>query len=286
MKSARRFDRAVRPFARALPASIALPAIDRIAVVTARLHALTGGRLLPAGVSRFPERIEALLGAPFTEAERARLIETRLAFLGLRVLVQLLVHDPVRRPGPERLPRITVGGEEHLTSAHAAGRGAVLITAHFGVPALVRAVLRGRGEEMIGIGDSPVRGVDVLFAGDVWARARQMNRLGKLLADNRACLFLVDTARPPAVEVPFLARRLSISLGAFRVAARTGAPLLPVFALRHADALRVDITPPLAPGGSGKSALGVAIVEFSRRYATYARRFPSQLLAYEPISSG
>src|SRR5438477_316919 len=114
--------------------------------------------------------------------------------------------DDVSDPANDRAPARPSGARPPMKSARRFDRA-------------VRAVLRGRGEEMIGIGDSPIRGVDVLFAGDVWARARQMNRLGKLLADNRACLFLVDTARPPAVEVPFLARRLSISLGAFRVAA-------------------------------------------------------------------
>src|SRR5262245_30377941 len=50
-----------------------------------------------------------------------------------------------RRAATALLPRIDVRGVDHLASALDSGRGAVVISTHFGFPHLIRMVLTERG---------------------------------------------------------------------------------------------------------------------------------------------
>jgi lauroyl/myristoyl acyltransferase len=177
-------------------------------------------------------------------------------------------------------------GSDHLEAALGQRQGVILVSAHFGLPPLIRLALEGLGARVIGVGRNPAPGVDVAVGADVWNRARSLQRLRDELAENRVCLLLADGGRGRHTEVPFLGGRIRVSLGAFGLAQVTRSPLLPVFAVlaRGAPRFQVDIGPALpVPHHSGAEPPTEAIAGFVRRYEALARTNPCQLFGYAPL---
>ena len=145
-------------------------------------------------------------------------------------------------------------GVEHLEAARKAGRGAVLLTGHYGHFELLGAWL-GRIHPV----DFVVKplsnpGVDAMLAG--W-RAEAgvgtiplgagLRRVFEALRANRWVAMVADQdARSHGVFVPFFGRRCSTPKGPAELALRTGAPIIMGFARREADGRHtIDLMPPL-----------------------------------------
>ena len=79
--------------------------------------------------------------------------------------------------GRRRLGPIEVRGATHLEAALAEHRGLLLISGHFGVPALIRLVLEERGLRVVGVGGVMSDPVDVRIGGDVWTGARSTQQI-------------------------------------------------------------------------------------------------------------
>jgi KDO2-lipid IV(A) lauroyltransferase len=85
-------------------------------------------------------------------------------------------------------------------------------------------------------------------------------------------------------EGPLCGGRLSLAIGASRLAALTGAPLLPVFSVREpALGFRMVIEPPIALGPLGTDVHGAAAAEFLRRHEPWVRRFPDQWRGWKEL---
>lgn len=191
----------------------------------------------------FPER-----GAE----ERAAILAAHYHELG-RVLVEYArLSDLVHAPDGEVVERVL--GLEHLEAARSAGRGALLLTGHFGnfellggwlgrihpVDFVVQPLsnpgvdeMLGRERERSGVGQIPigggVRGVLQSLAANRWVA---------LVAD--------QDARRHGVFVPFFGRPASTPTGPARIALRTGAPIVMGFAERLLDGRhRLRLLPPL-----------------------------------------
>lgn len=142
--------------------------------------------------------------------------------------------------------RVRVLGEEHLTQALALGKGAIVVTAHAGPWDAVARALRKRsgvdvlvameGERDVSARDlhDSVReqaGVRVLHVGrDPLAGLpllRQLERGGIVALQ-------LDRGAPSgrSLEVELFGRQFALPEGPFRLAALSGAPLIPVFARR------------------------------------------------------
>ncbi len=265
-------------------------AAHRLGTAYARWAIRVGAPPLPAGARRFPERVARLGGAALVTPPPDRLVEARLAFL----LVRALVHRGLAggaAAASRGWPPLRVDGQEHLEAAVAGGRGAVLVTPHFGLPPLVDLLL-GRlaiaGVAGGGAGDESIDVVGGAGAG-VWQRARSLHRLRGALAGGAVCVLLPDVKAGRWVELPFLGGRLAITLGPFLLAQLAGCPLLPYFATcgPGATAFGVRIAPPLAPSGAPGEAVAVqAGAALVRLYEDEARRHPEQLLAYERLFGG
>jgi lauroyl/myristoyl acyltransferase len=273
---------ALRPW----PASVVLSAIERAAPRYARLALRARGAGLPPSVSDFPTKVAPYFWTEPGPEERARLVEARLVFVLIRSFVSqfLLAHastEERRGLGP-----IEIRGAPHLEAALAERRGLILISAHFGLPSLIRLVLEERGLPVVGVGARPAERIDVVVGGDVWSAARSVQQVRDALADRRVCVLLVDSPRGQYAEPPFLHGRIPVAAGAFRVAQLTRSPLLPVFAVHTGGRprFRVEIGSPLSvPERSSPSPFSRSLAGFLRCYEAIARSHPGQLFGYDPI---
>jgi KDO2-lipid IV(A) lauroyltransferase len=160
----------------------------------------------------------------------------------------------VRAPAGDYVAEVT--GVDHLERAQAAGRGALLLTGHFGNFELLGAWL-GRMHPV----DFVVKPLTNPYV-DRWLEGlRRESGVGTLplglgvrgvyraLRENRWIALLADQdARRDGVFVPFFGRDASTPRGPAELAVRTGAPIVMGFGWRGADGrLRLDVGPTLTP---------------------------------------
>lgn len=233
---------------------------------------------------RIAERNIELCMPELSPAERAALVERHFEALGAS-----LAETAMGWFGPvdEIKRRVTIRGEEHLRAALEHGRGVILYSAHFtslefnfpalrplcpritGMykeqrnPVINRVMARGRN-----------RNVDETFAKD---NVRAMIRN---LAANSVVWYASDQSygRKGSALVPFFDVPAMTNTAICRIAARTGAVVLPYFYRRLPGEARyvVDILPPLDGFPSDDAAADVT--RLNRLLEDYIRLCPEQYL--------
>lgn len=213
------------------------------------------------------------------------------------------LNDYFRIPAmtPAWVPRMLnhLTGEEHLTAALAAGKGAILVTPHLGNWELGGIFLRLRGSPLtvVAVPDSVVpgitlfrdwarkgHGIDVvnLEPGNLspltLVRALEANRVVAMLGERN--FFEADP-----VEVDFFGRRTKFPRGAALLSIATGAPLLPGFVtFGRRGRYDSELTPAIAVPASGTKAEKAA--EMTRRLAKIfedrIRAHPDQWFIFDP----
>ena len=171
------------------------------------------------------------------EAERAAIAREMFSHFG-RLLMVLLKFSTMA-PG-RMLDYVEFEGEERVTAAHALNRGVLLFTGHFGfweINALVHALRLHPMAVLARPLDNPllhdllerVRG---LTGNSVIYRKGALRRVLRALADNKAVALLIDQhIHTDAVLVEFFNRPAATTTALAALAFRTGAPVIPVFAL-------------------------------------------------------
>ncbi|MDH7569580.1 MAG: lysophospholipid acyltransferase family protein [Armatimonadota bacterium] len=200
-------------------------------MVEQNLIAVFGDRLTPAQRRRI--RVESVRNICKTMAELVKM--------------RWLTPDELRR-------QMSYEGVEHLDAALARGKGAILVTAHFGSWEL--------GGGLLGVLGYPVnviaRDANDGFTRKVINRAREskgvrvlgrsdLPRMLRALKNNEILAILPDQhAVEGAVRVPFLGRPAQTPSGPALLSLRTGAPILPVFSYRQPDDhIYCRVLPPL-----------------------------------------
>ena len=207
---------------------------------------------------------------------------------------------------------IEIRGREHLEAALAAGKGAILCSAHFGSCESGFSVLHasgfpvttiGRWEHMYtaGLSSAERRFTDFVYARPL-RRHRQRPEIepvpGRFQVAALAAAALranevvtisidappLDSDRARAVEVPFLGRRARLLPGAVTLAQMTGAPLLMGFLYRSADYRHQvwEISAPVPVDGETAAAFGRCAAEVSaaiRRSPAHWDFWPGTTLA-------
>lgn len=170
-------------------------------------------------------------------AERAAIAREMFAHFGrlLMVLLKFSTMSPARM-----LDRVEFEGEERIVAAHALNRGVLLFTGHFGyweINALVHALALSPMAVLARPLDNPllhdllerVRGVT---GNSVIYRKGALRRVLRALAANQAVALLIDQhIHTDAVLVDFFNRPAATTAALAALALRTGAPVIPVFAL-------------------------------------------------------
>jgi KDO2-lipid IV(A) lauroyltransferase len=215
-------------------------------------------------------------------SERVAIARDMFAHFG-RLLMVLLKFSTMK---PEdMLARVEFEGEERVRAAHAAGRGALLFTGHFGyweINALVHALTLGPMAVLARPLDNPLLN-DLLervrgrTGNSVIYRRGALRRVFRTLEANQAVALLIDQhIHTDAVYVDFFNRPAATTSALAAIALRTGAPVFPVFALPLPDGrfrmvYEHAVDPPPAADGD-------ALRDFTQRCTDvlemYVRRYP------------
>jgi lauroyl/myristoyl acyltransferase len=205
------------------------------------------------------------------------------------------------RPGGWR-PDVALRGEEHLALARERGKGAILWVAHFAFNGgITKIALHDRGygvshlsrpehgfsKTRFGIGClNPVRCIpeDRYLAQrivyDRHAPSSPMRRMMRTLNDGGIVSITAGAWEGSGlVEAPFLCGTLSLATGAPRLAALTGAALLPVFSIRdRRQGFLTVIEAPidLSHDDTPAACCSSAAIEYLRRHEAWVRQFPEQ----------
>lgn len=261
-------------FARALPMRAVLAAgtlLGRAFCLLDRPHRRLAVRNLQAA---FPVR---------SEQECREIARNMFAHFG-RLLAVLLKFSTMRPD--EMLEYVEFTGEERVVQAHAQGRGVLLFTGHFGfweINALTHALAIRPMAVLARPLDNPMlhdllESVRRKTGNSVIYRRGALRRVLRALGNNEAVAILIDQhiATADAVYVDFFNRPVATTSALAALALRTGAPVVPVFALPlPGGRFRMVYEHPVEPPrGEGEEA----IQEFTQRCTDvlemYVRRYP------------
>lgn len=218
-----------------------------------------------------------------TEAECRAISREMFSHFG-RLLAALLKFSTMRPD--EMLACVEFDGEDRVVHAHAQGRGVLLFTGHFGfweINALVHALALKPMAVLARPLDNPLlhdllESVRTKTGNTVIYRRGAIRRVLRALEANQAVAFLIDQHMQPAdaVYVDFFDRPAATTSALAALALRTGAPVVPVFALpmpggRFRMVYEHAVDPPRADEEH-------AIREFTQRCTDvlemYVRRYP------------
>lgn len=201
-----------------------------------------------------------------------------------RLLFELLKFSGLSRD--QLLSRVEFAGDEYVQAAHREGRGALLFTGHFGYWE-INALAHGAALYPIGVLARPLdnpflhRMLEDLRASTgnhVIYRRGALRRVMRALASNQGVAILIDQhiQAPDSVMVNFFDRPAATTLALAILALRTGAPVIPVFALPlPGSRVRLVYEPPVAPPADDSPE---AIRDFTQRCTDvlemYVRRDP------------
>ena len=218
-----------------------------------------------------------------TDAECRAIARGMFAHFG-RLLAVLLKFSTMRPD--QMLACVEFEGEERVVHAHLQNRGVLLYTGHFGfweINALVHALTIKPMAVLARPLDNPLlhdllESVRTSTGNSVFYRRGAIRRVLRALEANQAVAFLIDQHMQPAdaVYVDFFNRPAATTSALAAIALRTGAPVVPVFALplpggRFRMVYEHAVEPPRADHEHG-------ITEFTQRCTDvlemYVRRYP------------
>jgi KDO2-lipid IV(A) lauroyltransferase len=219
-----------------------------------------------------------------TPSECRAIARATFAHFG-RLLVELLKFS--RLPPDRLLARVTFEGRERVEDALAGGRGVLLFTGHFGFweqHALAHALALGPMAVVARPLDNPhlhalLERVRTATGNTVIYRRGGIRRILRALAANGVVAMLIDqhVQAADAVAVEFFGRPAATTPLLAALALRTGAPVIPAFALPAGHGrYRLVYEPPVEPPPGGDPE---AIRTFTQRCTDvlemYVRRYPA-----------
>ena len=225
--------------------------------------------------------------AGFTPDQIERLVNDTFDNLG-RTAFEIL---RFRRESPEAiLARVDSDGDEPLAAAYRKGKGAIVMSGHFGNWEMFGAWVRARGYPVDFV-VKPMRNplVDAMYnaqraALDVGIIHTQVATRGivRALQEKRFVAILADQyAGEDGIEVEFFGRRVSTPRGPAALALRYGCPLLTgVLVRRPRRRFRAQIDGAIDYEPTGDHARDVFALtqEFTRRLENHIRQYPDQWL--------
>jgi KDO2-lipid IV(A) lauroyltransferase len=248
-------------------------------------RALALGAALGRGLGRLATHRAAVADANLriafpdrSQAERARLRDEHFAALGRAAAETVLAAGRHRE---RLLDAVAVEGLEHLEAARRAapGGGAIALTAHFGSWELGCAAMARAGLPLSVVHSAlddarldrwllrwrTAAGIETL------SRGRAARAVLRALRSGRVVVMALDQDTPAGEGsfVPFFGRAACTREAPARIAAKAGAPVVPVFVFRRGEGaqhvVRMQPALPLAPDGDDPRAALLANLERMNR---------------------
>ena len=237
------------------------------------------GWLVAAGIPSFRRRADANLALVWPDrsaADRRRIIgATGAQFLRLGI-------EYARIDALARDLELNVEGGDLLVKTRAAGRGAVLVTAHYGnweaarlaahrlgcETGIIYRALNNRYLDRFALKLLPCAGRPVLQKG-----RQGMRQLVTHVSRGGFVMILVDQRNTGTPFIDFLGRPAETATAAAELALRTGAALIPVRAVRNVAARRFDVTFEAPVTGDDSRAM---MAEVNRRIGAWIEAAPEQ----------
>ena len=193
------------------------------------------------------------------------------------------------RMSPKTLHQlVTFEGQEHIDKALAQGRGAIILTAHFGNWELLGAKILASGYTIRGITrqlrSQRLEAIVSSYREKVgWQgidRDRAVREVLRCLNRNELIAILADVdTRTRGIFVDFFGRPAYTPYSPVAFALKTGAAILPTFIIRQSDdSHRAIVEPPLPLQQSGKKEADLLVntQRFTKVIESYIRRYPEQ----------
>lgn len=270
-----------------------LTPIERLGPLARALRRLRERERDPSGAT---EIIMAHLlsdrASPRQASELFRQWQNRLLEMTLQILA-------LRRPGRGWRPLIHLQGVDTLAAALRGGKGAILWISDFVYrPLIVPFALRQAGFAVAHL-SRPEHGFSVSpfgvrFLNPLWtavenrflservviegndARAALATLRERLAGNQLVSITVAETGRR-TLAATFLGGRLRLATGPVHLARTSGAPLLPIVAVRKEDgAYTVSIEPPLDVRDSDHPPYSAAIRAYAAMLEGFVRRYPDQ----------
>ena len=193
------------------------------------------------------------------------------------------------RMSPETIHQlVTFEGREHIDRALDQGRGAIILTAHFGNWELLGASILANGYTIRGITrqlrskrlDAIVSSYREKVGWQGIDRDRSIREVLRCLKRNELIAILADVdTRTQGIFVDFFGRPAYTPYSPVAFALKTGAAILPTFIIRQPDdSHRAIVEAPLLlqQGGEKEQDLLVNTQRFTKIIESYIRRYPEQ----------
>jgi len=281
------------PVRHALEYALALPFLGLLSALPHAASRRLGGALgaLAGALDRRRRRIARdNLAAALPElaaGERERIVSACFRHFGAAFCDAL---SSRRFDAPALCRRVTWEGFDRLTAAEGAGRGVIVLSAHFGNWEIVPAALGATWGPMAAVGrplDNPhverwVQSLRTRFGNRSLAKRGAVREMFRVLAAGGRLGLLIDqrVRAEEALDVPFFGRPALTSPVVARLSLRTGAPVVPVAGYHEPGGrYRIVFDSPLWPEGKDDEATTLA---FTRRCLEASeaaiRRHPEQWL--------
>ena len=193
------------------------------------------------------------------------------------------------RMSPEALHQlVTLEGREHIDKALDRGRGAIILTAHFGNWELLGASILAHGYTIRGITrelrskrlDAIVSSYREKVGWQGIDRDRAVREVLRCLNRNELIAILADVdTRTRGIFVDFFGKPAYTPYSPVAFALKTGAAILPTFIVRQPDnSHRAIIEAPLTLQQSGEKEVDLLVntQQFTKVIESYIRRYPEQ----------
>jgi Kdo2-lipid IVA lauroyltransferase/acyltransferase len=194
---------------------------------------------------------------------------------------------------PQRvIDKVSIVGQEHLEEVLKQGKGAVLLSAHFGnfILMFLRMALAGYKTNVImrRMKDKHFENYISAFRNEngmrtIYAQPRQecVEKSLKVLRDNQLLFILLDQnyGEEGGVYVDFFGRPAATATGPVIFSARARAPILPVFIVRDgADRYKIRIDPPVkfTEAQDSASRLVAQTAQLTKIIEDVIRRYPQE----------
>jgi KDO2-lipid IV(A) lauroyltransferase len=178
-----------------------------------------------------------------------------------------------------------VQGWEHAEAALRRGKGILGVTAHLGHWELLAAYTGYRTPIAIVAKslydprlDRLVTAFRARWGGPVIPRGGALRGILKALSENRVIGVLMDQdTGDDGVFVPFFKREAWTQSGPARIAAKTGAALVPFFLVRGRDGrFELHVEPEIRVPGEGEAAIHETVRRYTETIEGYVRTYPDQ----------